>query len=240
MSTGHLVVQQTHFAEARRARRVDSGDSRSPRGLSGAQRVLAASCGRRLWRRTGKCALTPVRALRGPQKPAPDPENSRPDPLNANRACRGVTSLPLRFRRNAPGPPGRSCHLLAVATAWRCRIHRVSGESASSCSAPERQNRRSARWLPAVPVCAPVGIRTPNLLIRSQMLYPLSYRRPPCTPGNPGAGLVEDSRPLPAPRNHCRPAAGGARRSRRERGSGDVSARVTRVTTPGSIQYVDA
>src|SRR5690606_28744726 len=26
--------------------------------------------------------------------------------------------------------------------------------------------------------CAPVGIRTPNLLIRSQMLYPLSYRRP--------------------------------------------------------------
>ena len=26
--------------------------------------------------------------------------------------------------------------------------------------------------------CAPEGIRTPNLLIRSQMLYPLSYRRP--------------------------------------------------------------
>ena len=26
-------------------------------------------------------------------------------------------------------------------------------------------------------ICAPVGIRTPNLLIRSQMLYPLSYRR---------------------------------------------------------------
>ena len=25
--------------------------------------------------------------------------------------------------------------------------------------------------------CAPVGIRTPNLLIRSQMLYPLSYGR---------------------------------------------------------------
>ena len=33
-------------------------------------------------------------------------------------------------------------------------------------------------WLPAVPICAPVGIRTPNLLIRSQMLYPLSYGRP--------------------------------------------------------------
>jgi hypothetical protein len=26
---------------------------------------------------------------------------------------------------------------------------------------------------------APEGIRTPNLLIRSQMLYPLSYGRPP-------------------------------------------------------------
>ncbi len=28
-----------------------------------------------------------------------------------------------------------------------------------------------------VNVCAPEGIRTPNLLIRSQMLYPLSYGR---------------------------------------------------------------
>ena len=27
--------------------------------------------------------------------------------------------------------------------------------------------------------CAPGGIRTPNLLIRSQMLYPLSYGRSP-------------------------------------------------------------
>ncbi len=27
-------------------------------------------------------------------------------------------------------------------------------------------------------ICAPGGIRTPNLLIRSQMLYPLSYGRP--------------------------------------------------------------
>ena len=26
-------------------------------------------------------------------------------------------------------------------------------------------------------ICAPEGIRTPNLLIRSQMLYPLSYGR---------------------------------------------------------------
>jgi hypothetical protein len=41
----------------------------------------------------------------------------------------------------------------------------------------ETQNRRSAGVLAAVGICAPVGIRTPNLLIRSQMLYPLSYGR---------------------------------------------------------------
>jgi hypothetical protein len=52
----------------------------------------------------------------------------------------------------------------------------------------ETHNRRSAGWLPAVVSCAPVGIRTPNLLIRSQMLYPLSYRRP-------SRGLHENSGP---------------------------------------------
>ena len=61
----------------------------------------------------------------------------------------------------------------------------VWGVLATSLVAPQMQNRRSARWLPAVSVCAPVGIRTPNLLIRSQMLYPLSYRRPPCRRGEP-------------------------------------------------------
>ena len=43
--------------------------------------------------------------------------------------------------------------------------------------AQKSQNRRSALLGPAVLVGAPVGIRTPNLLIRSQMLYPLSYGR---------------------------------------------------------------
>ena len=51
------------------------------------------------------------------------------------------------------------------------------GATRAGEGSPETQNRRSAGWLPAVLVCAPVGIRTPNLLIRSQMLYPLSYRR---------------------------------------------------------------
>lgn len=41
---------------------------------------------------------------------------------------------------------------------------------------------------------APVGIRTPNLLIRSQMLYPLSYGRPSAATVA-SAGLDEDSRP---------------------------------------------
>ena len=50
-------------------------------------------------------------------------------------------------------------------------------ESTLSTTRSNTENRRSAGWLPAVPFCAPVGIRTPNLLIRSQMLYPLSYRR---------------------------------------------------------------
>ena len=43
-----------------------------------------------------------------------------------------------------------------------------------------KTKRASDRLSPArgpLPVCAPEGIRTPNLLIRSQMLYPLSYGR---------------------------------------------------------------
>jgi hypothetical protein len=37
------------------------------------------------------------------------------------------------------------------------------------------------------PLCAPEGIRTPNLLIRSQMLYPLSYGRMfSCRPAGAG------------------------------------------------------
>jgi len=39
------------------------------------------------------------------------------------------------------------------------------------------RNRRSAGLFLRFVVCALGGIRTPNLLIRSQMLYPLSYER---------------------------------------------------------------
>ena len=41
----------------------------------------------------------------------------------------------------------------------------------------DTQNRRSDVVCLRLQTCAPGEIRTPNLLIRSQMLYPLSYRR---------------------------------------------------------------
>ena len=40
-----------------------------------------------------------------------------------------------------------------------------------------RATRTSSHPFPWAELCAPEGIRTPNLLIRSQMLYPLSYGR---------------------------------------------------------------
>src|SRR5690606_9495333 len=57
----------------------------------------------------------------------------------------------------------------------------------------ERPRTSPGAWLPVSTQSAPEGIRTPNLLIRSQMLYPLSYGRmlPWATPhhltGVPGA-----------------------------------------------------
>ena len=42
----------------------------------------------------------------------------------------------------------------------------------------DAQKPRSTARLTWASVCALGGIRTPNLLIRSQMLYPLSYGRP--------------------------------------------------------------
>jgi hypothetical protein len=47
------------------------------------------------------------------------------------------------------------------------------------CRAWETQNPRSRGMNLGLRVSALGGIRTPNLLIRSQMLYPLSYERVP-------------------------------------------------------------
>ena len=54
----------------------------------------------------------------------------------------------------------------------------VDGFADGRAGARETRNRRSSGGGTAALIGAPVGIRTPNLLIRSQMLYPLSYRRP--------------------------------------------------------------
>ena len=49
---------------------------------------------------------------------------------------------------------------------------------------------------PALTCCAPEGTRTPNLLIRSQMLYPLSYgRRCPTIVHGRLARRLRDSNP---------------------------------------------
>ena len=55
---------------------------------------------------------------------------------------------------------------------------RSKAEFCALRSSPRPQRRQSPGERSSAGVsCAPVGIRTPNLLIRSQMLYPLSYGR---------------------------------------------------------------
>jgi hypothetical protein len=59
----------------------------------------------------------------------------------------------------------------------------MTGERGLADGAHGRVNLREpcetteAREILLVRMCAPEEIRTPNLLIRSQMLYPLSYGR---------------------------------------------------------------
>ena len=65
----------------------------------------------------------------------------------------------------------------------KCRVNVESIDSSASGKRDPRQTCRSTGG-----ICAPVGIRTPNLLIRSQMLYPLSYRRMPLRRRRTGRG----------------------------------------------------
>ena len=53
---------------------------------------------------------------------------------------------------------------------------KFSGQESGDFRLYKKLQARSNSFWPVVP-CAPEGIRTPNLLIRSQMLYPLSYGR---------------------------------------------------------------
>src|SRR4051794_20332311 len=66
----------------------------------------------------------------------------------------------------------------------------------------------------AVSTSAPEGIRTPNLLIRSQMLYPLSYGRSPREPG--ARRRTRAYRTLWAAAESVRRRAGGVRGLSRE------------------------
>ena len=56
-------------------------------------------------------------------------------------------------------------------------VGHMRGPSQDLHPAPETGKRRSAGLFLGASVGALGGIRTPNLLIRSQMLYPLSYER---------------------------------------------------------------
>ena len=71
----------------------------------------------------------------------------------------------------------------------------------------ERENPGSSTWLTWGFVCALGGIRTPNLLIRSQMLYPLSYERWTTSSNDTWGRWVEANRL----RERDSPASGGAK-----------------------------
>ena len=56
-------------------------------------------------------------------------------------------------------------------------IEPLAAEGQHSVLAVDARKPRSTGDMTWAFASAPEGIRTPNLLIRSQMLYPLSYRR---------------------------------------------------------------
>jgi hypothetical protein len=99
----------------------------------------------------------------------------------------------------------RSWHDEAMTDAWTVDLPaEVLDVVLDEVLVPRCQSRRSAAWRAG----APEGIRTPNLLIRSQMLYPLSYGRSAPARWKPRRGLHEDSRPPRASPNPADRAAG--------------------------------
>ncbi len=71
---------------------------------------------------------------------------------------------------------------------------------------------------------APGGIRNPNLLIRSQMLYPLSYGRMPPPGGSPDEDCTRIADPPDAAESGSRPP--------RERLEAQIKGVVTQATDP--------
>ena len=71
--------------------------------------------------------------------------------------------------------PGGS-HARRVPDATHCvALNQGPNEPRFEC--PTKQDKSKRPLMGVFCFCAPGGIRTPNLLIRSQMLYPLSYGR---------------------------------------------------------------
>src|SRR5665647_2680455 len=108
---------------------------------------MAPALGRRMGPRPGPHR----RAARGDRRPVPGGgPNPRPDPAHLGR------------RRTRPAALGAAAPVRMVDLLK---------------SGPERDTSPSSPEVGAVRQSAPERIRTSNLLIRSQMLYPLSYGR---------------------------------------------------------------
>src|SRR5665648_169240 len=128
---------------------------------------MAPALGRRMGPRPGPHR----RAARGDRRPVPGGgPNPRPDPAHLGR------------RRTRPAALGAAAPVRIVDL-----LQRGSERDTAPSSAEEDG---------AVRHCAPEGIRTPNLLIRSQMLYPLSYGRR-AHEGRPRGYMPPAGRPNP-------------------------------------------
>jgi hypothetical protein len=96
---------------------------------------------------------------------------TRPVPPRPSNNSATRSSLPLKRITSSARPAGPMCGTPSIGSPPR----KVTTESIRKVST----DRRVASKAPSdsAAYCAPEGIRTPNLLIRSQMLYPLSYGR---------------------------------------------------------------
>ncbi len=112
--------------------------------------------------RAGRALSRGRRSRRSRGSRAASPSRRRQSPARAREWCR----LALRGGREV----GRCCHPL-VSTG-----HSRAGQC-PSFGAVTKQKPRSRGTDLGFCLSALGGIRTPNLLIRSQMLYPLSYER---------------------------------------------------------------
>lgn len=157
----------------------------------GRRSTRTARPGRARASRPGRCRRG--RRTRGAHREPPSrgcAERSvrRGDVVNARPSCRDAQGAPAG-PRDADPPP-------APTTRAPVRVAADQG----SCV--------------AVSTSAPEGTRTPNLLIRSQMLYPLSYGRMAMRPTT--RVQVAGAPPKPVPRDHpgprCELSASGRRR----------------------------